>query len=402
MTEGIRPDGQIFASSAAEGELQNFPAETRGWGVTIDGKDASGDVVTEPTNGIPPMEWMNGILNKLSGQIFWNMQHAIPAWAAGTWDAGAFVIYSGYVYYNNSGAETTATPGSDSAWVLLFPVTGPDSRYLQTNNSLSEIAAAGTQQAARDNLGLGSASTSNSGDFLPIHGTADAATKLATAHKINGHAFDGSADINVTSQDIFNGQAINIASGTDLNSLMTPGIYYNPANANATSALHYPSTNAGSLLVLKDAGIAQIYTEYAQGNGNKPRQYRRGYYANVWSAWEQVYDTGNPPPPPDLSAYLTTATANSTYQKINTASKASNGWFQDSNTGMIFQWGKLGSSSDTTVTFPIAFPAAIVSVVTTCINDGEAGNASTVQNLTNTSFTLHAAGHDNYWIAIGY
>ncbi|EAR7071128.1 hypothetical protein J8N54_001637 [Salmonella enterica] len=108
------------------------------------------------------------------------------------------------------------------------------------------------------------------------------------------------------------------------------------------------------------------------------------------------------PPPPDLSAYLTTATANSTYQKINTASKASNGWFKDSNTGMIFQWGKLGSSSDKTVTFPIAFPAAIVSVVTTCINDGEAGNASTVQNLTNTSFTLHAAGHDNYWIAIGY
>ncbi|EHK1092679.1 hypothetical protein JFA41_003837 [Salmonella enterica subsp. enterica serovar Poona] len=108
------------------------------------------------------------------------------------------------------------------------------------------------------------------------------------------------------------------------------------------------------------------------------------------------------PPPPDLSAYLTTATANSTYQKINTASKASNGWFKDSNTGMIFQWGKLGSSSDKTVTFPIAFPAAIVSVVTTCINDGEAGNASTVQNLTNTSFTLHAAGHDNYWIATGY
>ncbi|EAV2253164.1 hypothetical protein EXO78_06130 [Salmonella enterica] len=108
------------------------------------------------------------------------------------------------------------------------------------------------------------------------------------------------------------------------------------------------------------------------------------------------------PPPPDLSAYLTTATANSTYQKINTASKASNGWFKDQNTGLIFQWGISETTEDATIMFPIVFPTSVTSVVTTCINDGEAGNASTVQNLTNTSFTLHAAGHNNYWQAIGY
>lgn len=148
---------------------------------------------------------------------------------------------------------------------------------------------------------------------LPENGNAATATKLAAAVTINGHSFDGAENINVTAQDIFNGQAVSIASGTDLNSLSTPGIYYNTANANATAALNYPSTNAGSLVVYKDAGITQIYTEYAGGNGSKPRQYRRGFYSSAWSAWEQAYDSGNLPPAPDLSAYMKTTDANAKY-----------------------------------------------------------------------------------------
>lgn len=163
MTQGIRPDGQIFASAAGDGELEDFPAETRGWGVTIDGKDADGKSVTDPTNGIPPMEWMNWILNKLSNQIFWNMRHAIPAWAAGTWDAGAFVTYSGWIYYNAAPEAVDAAPEMDEAWVKIMPISGTDDRYLVTKNNLSEIkkAGAGDQQAARGNLGLGSAAVAN-------------------------------------------------------------------------------------------------------------------------------------------------------------------------------------------------------------------------------------------------
>ncbi|HEY4438700.1 MAG TPA: hypothetical protein VGN40_21320 [Lelliottia sp.] len=175
MTQGTRPDGQIFASQAVSGELEDFPAETRGWGVTVDGNDEAGNKVTDPTDGIPPMEWMNGILNKLSAQIFWNMRHAIPAWATGAWDAGAFVTYSGWVYYNASTAETSETPGSGSAWVKLFPLTGMDGRYLEISKNLEEIAVEGAtaQQAARDNLGLKSAAThdvtASADDTTPGH-----------------------------------------------------------------------------------------------------------------------------------------------------------------------------------------------------------------------------------------
>jgi len=49
----FRPDNKIFAENAKTGELTDFPDVGRGWGVTLD-----------QTGGKPPMEWMNGALNR--------------------------------------------------------------------------------------------------------------------------------------------------------------------------------------------------------------------------------------------------------------------------------------------------------------------------------------------------
>ncbi|MEG2665338.1 MAG: pyocin knob domain-containing protein, partial [Hafnia sp.] len=88
-----------------------------------------------------------------------------------------------------------------------------------------------------------------------------------------------------------------IATGTNLNTLIDYGIWFNPANANATPELNYPSWQAGSLLILRDAGCTQIYTEYASR-----RQFRRGLYSGTWSPWCVVYDSGNKPTPDDVNA----------------------------------------------------------------------------------------------------
>lgn len=90
-----------------------------------------------------------------------------------------------------------------------------------------------------------------------------------------------------------------IPTGTNLNTLTNYGIWFNPANANATLALNYPSTQAGSLQVLQDAGVTQVYTEYSSGAG---RQWRRGLYMGTWSAWRVVYDSGYKPTPDDVNA----------------------------------------------------------------------------------------------------
>lgn len=90
-----------------------------------------------------------------------------------------------------------------------------------------------------------------------------------------------------------------IAAGTNLNTLTEPGIWFNPANANASLALNYPSTQAGSLQVLQDAGVTHVYTEYSSGAG---RQWRRGLYMGTWSAWRVVYDSMNKPNANDVGA----------------------------------------------------------------------------------------------------
>ena len=115
------------------------------------------------------------------------------------------------------------------------------------------------------------------------------------SRKVNGHALD--KDTNVTSQDIFNGQAIGLST-EDLDTLKTPGIYYQPANANTSAARHYPETNAGTLLVYKNAGVTQVYIVY-----NSSRTYTRSQYSTgAWTAWAKQYDTANKPSPSDIGA----------------------------------------------------------------------------------------------------
>ncbi|ECJ3935996.1 hypothetical protein YT28_03200 [Salmonella enterica subsp. salamae] len=109
-------------------------------------------------------------------------------------------------------------------------------------------------------------------------------TLVNTTRTINGH--DLSKNVVVNAADIFG--TAKYLGNTDLDTLTTPDLYYQDANANATTTRHYPTSLAGSLQIYKDAGVTQIYTAYNGGG-----QWRRGYYNNVWSAWVTAYDSNN-------------------------------------------------------------------------------------------------------------
>ncbi|MHA0895249.1 phage tail-collar fiber domain-containing protein [Enterobacter ludwigii] len=119
--------------------------------------------------------------------------------------------------------------------------------------------------------------------------------RVPSGRKVNGRAL--SNDINITAQDIFNGQAVGIGNAEDLNAYTTPGLYYQPANAQAQTGRNYPEANAGSLEVYKHAGITQIYRVY-----NNSRSYIRTLYSGVWTAWTKQYDAANKPSPADINA----------------------------------------------------------------------------------------------------
>ncbi|MEA1062775.1 phage tail protein [Erwinia sp. HR93] len=123
--------------------------------------------------------------------------------------------------------------------------------------------------------------------------------RVPSGRKVNGQAL--TADINITAQDIFNGQAVGIGNALDLNSFTTPGLYYQPMNAQAQTGKNYPEAQAGSLEVYKHAGITQIYRIY-----NNSRSYIRTLYGGIWSAWAKQYDTANKPVAAEVDAVSAT------------------------------------------------------------------------------------------------
>ncbi|EOC3061223.1 phage tail protein [Cronobacter dublinensis] len=94
------------------------------------------------------------------------------------------------------------------------------------------------------------------------------------------------------------------------------------------------------------------------------------------------------------------------YQAKNTASRASNGWFKDGSTGLIFQWGIARRSGDSTkIAFPIAFPNACLNVQLTLSWSGSFHDQNIYAQLTDrTAFNYIAGGAETtaYFFAVGY
>ncbi|HCZ8844412.1 TPA: phage tail protein [Enterobacter hormaechei] len=106
--------------------------------------------------------------------------------------------------------------------------------------------------------------------------------------------------------------------------------------------------------------------------------------------------------------FYTKTLANSTFQKVNTASKGSRGWFKDSNTGMIFQWGIESVSGATTRTFsfPVSFPTGCASLTVSNNIERTAGENSMtgfIKSASQYSLSNTAATDRKLcWFAIGY
>ena len=151
--------------------------------------------------------------------------------------------------------------------------------------------------------------------------------RVPSGRKVNGRAL--AEDINITSQDIFSGQAVLIGNAADLNSFTTPGLYYQSSNAQAQAGTNYPEAVAGSLEVYKHAGVTQVYRIYADS-----RSYIRAFYNGAWTSWAKQYDAANKPTPGDIGAVPASGgrvayLENATYYKTNPAGWYGGGAFAD-------------------------------------------------------------------------
>lgn len=83
-----KPDENVFASSAKQGEVSNFPDIGRGWGVSFD-----------QTGGIPPMEWFNFLFKRNDEKFGYLFQRGLSEWSATqSYPEGALVQYKNLTY----------------------------------------------------------------------------------------------------------------------------------------------------------------------------------------------------------------------------------------------------------------------------------------------------------------
>lgn len=115
-----KPDESIFASSAKQGEVDNFPDLLRGWGITF-----------EQTQGIPPMEWFNFLFKRLDEKHTYLMQRGLPEWSATQdYTKGSCVQFDGVSYRALKNSKNNIPNESDSQY------------WVRWGFALSEIARA--------------------------------------------------------------------------------------------------------------------------------------------------------------------------------------------------------------------------------------------------------------------
>ncbi|WP_440505629.1 gp53-like domain-containing protein [Serratia nevei] len=86
----------------------------------------------------------------------------------------------------------------------------------------------------------------------------------------------------------------------------------------------------------------------------------------------------------------------------NSANKSTNGWFKDSVTGVIIQWGAFSANRGDWITYPIQFPSYCAAINIT--DTGGNGNAGGAEGRTNVGFVLkpNQPSLAGTYIAIGY
>ena len=218
-----QPDYLIFADSAKNGEIEEFPDVNRGWGITID-----------RTGSKPPLEWMNGAFNRVDKNILYLLQQGVPEWSTNViYPTNAIIKYNGILYTATTENENS-NPKTSSKW----------------RETIDRVSNATTTQAGV--VTLSSAVDSNS--------ETTAATSLAIK-RVNDGAVKKSGDT-LTGQltlsqygvklPFDNGDSIALKISNDNYS----HIFYNSATQQRTSILAYnPTKNEWNFQSINDVTI---------------------------------------------------------------------------------------------------------------------------------------------------
>ena len=247
-----KPDESIFASSAKQGEVDNFPDLLRGWGISF-----------EQTGGIPPMEWFNFLFKRLDEKHTYLMQRGLPEWSATQdYPAGAFVQYQGLSYKALRTNKNSLPSASNSA------------DWQRWGFTLTEIAKASlTQQGI---VQLNSATNSDNETMAATPKAVKTAYDLANGKQSPATTLAGYGIGNFKVEPFVG----------NLNTLKTDGVY---AITQASRSQNLPvSTSCHIQVIAGGDGAWCRQLAYVAYSTDVYERHQTSYQTDSWSPWVKI------------------------------------------------------------------------------------------------------------------
>ena len=247
-----KPDESIFASSAKQGEVDNFPDLLRGWGVTFD-----------QTQGIPPMEWFNFLFKRLDEKHTYLMQRGLPEWSATQdYTKGSCVQFDGVSYRALKNSKNNRPNESDSQY------------WVRWGFALSEIARATLQQPGI--VQLSSSTNSESESEAATSKAVKIAHELAESKQSPATTLAGYGIGNFKIEPFVG----------NLNTLKTDGVY---AITQASRSQNLPVPTSCHIQVIAggdEAWCRQL--AYVAYSTDVYERHQTSYQTDSWSSWVKI------------------------------------------------------------------------------------------------------------------
>ena len=301
-----KPDESIFASSAKQGEVDNFPDLLRGWGISF-----------EQTGGIPPMEWFNFLFKRLDEKHTYLMQRGLPEWSATQdYPAGAFVQYQGLSYKALRTNKNSPPSASNSA------------DWQRWGFTLTEIAKASlTQQGI---VQLNSATNSDNETMAATPKAVKTAYDLANGKQSPATTLAGYGIGNFKVEPFVG----------NLNTLKTDGVY---AITQASRSQNLPvSTSCHIKVIAGGDGAWCRQLAYVAYSTDVYERHQTSYQTDSWSPWVKIDSLDKIPNSKKSSAVdsnsadtvATSAAVKTAYDKGVEAKNAADGAQRTANDGV--------------------------------------------------------------------
>ena len=387
-----KPDESIFASSAKQGEVDNFPDLLRGWGVTFD-----------QTQGIPPMEWFNFLFKRLDEKHTYLMQRGLPEWSATQdYTKGSCVQFDGVSYRALKDSKNNSPNESDSQYWVRWGFT------------LSEIARATLTQYGVTQLYTGYDSQSEDLALTP-----KTAYQLKQLIDSNTRSLGNVIPNSKKSSAVNSNSAETVATSAAVKTAYDKGVEAKTAADNANSNANGRVSKSGDTMTgnfsIKNGdwsginlfNLANKYTRL-EVSPDSSKELLTIVYRNESDQNQSVVTI----PKKNGEMLLNTDI---------TSSLSNNGWCKLPN-GLILQWGKitlpnLTNEQTGVCTLPVTFPHAVFAIIMGSVagstshgpgaQEGFSIKMQTTSNFTWVS-SWESRNKDAFnnapaqWIAIGY